>query len=670
MKKIIRLSVLSLLAYGMMVNRPGLALAEEYPYIAPSYEMYGGFNLISPDDDHRSSFGSDSLAAATNSRRSGTMRAIEFEPDHSSLLLGGKVEAFPLPQRFYLNAEIEGIDDWLGEVRHAYKDLWQFRMLGRRFVHNLDNITLFDLDASTTRNEVSRLDLGEEYGFTIDIDQVKMRLKTPNFPLHFYTEAELVRREGDRQQLFRGFSGASTARVSKEMDVDNSTKELTVGANSHLGWIEADFSHSWQDFDSDVQDFYAYQAADVRAAGNYVHNQLPELQANKNTLKVHTTQTGQVFASATLMDVNRKNEIDGQSDVEAERRLAHADLMWTPRGNLTVGTKFRHRENSSSGPETIASPYDGSAISTPQGVDGDSNNYTAFVRYSPKNRLTLKGQYSIERMEREQQSAIDWARAEGKDTDTLELGAAWRPRHDLKLNTKYIYKDVDVDRGDVAFIFNNDPEKSQQLTADVTFVPTVKTNFLVSALLKKDTADNMEALDGFFSPGVVSAGNKAKDYDALWQRYLASGTHVCTERFSVTATYVYSIIDTDRDIAIGSDIIDQGYNNQQAYHTFTLSNSFQATEKLNLEAMLDYTISTGDYSLSEAEVPAGALSIADISMTDTKEFGVRLDGEYQLKQGWRAGVVLRYVGIVDKSFDNPADGDMYGALLKMTKVFQ
>jgi len=677
MKKVIRLSVLSLLAYGMVGNSLGRA-AEEYPNIEPSYEMYGGYSLLNTSDDPNSSFGGDSLAAATNRLRSGTKKAIEFEPDENSFLLGGKIESFPLPQRLYLNAEINGTSDWFGELRHAYKDLWQVRMLSRRFVHNLDNIALFDLDIDPTLNQVSRLDLDKEYGFTIDIDQLKMRLKTPNFPMHFYAEGEFVRRNGNKQQLFRGFSdsGLSTARVSKEMDVNQDTKELTVGANSHLGWFEADLSHSWQNFDSGIEDFYHYQAADTRAEGDYVHNTLPELQATKNTLKVHTTQTGQVFASATLMETDRKNVTSDQYEVEAERRLAHADLMWTPRANLTIGTKFRHRENSNSGPGSIDSPYDGTPIEIANGVGSDTNKYLAFVRYSPITKLSLKGQYSIERMERSQQSAIEYSQAEEKDTDTLELGAAWRPRHDLKLNAKYIYKDVDVDRGAVDFIFNNDPQKSHQLTADATYTPNVKTSFLVSALLKKDTADNLEMLDDSFSPWIGTVGNKAKDYDALWQRYLASATHVCSERFSMTATYVYSIVDTDRDLAIGSDIIDRGYNNQQAYHTFSLSNSFQATEKLNLEAMVDYTIATGDYSLSAPDLvdpligPGSTLSIADISMTDSKELGLRLDGEYKLQQGWKAGVVLRYVNVIDKSFDNPSDGDMYGALLKVTKVFQ
>ncbi len=276
-------------------------------------------------------------------------------------------------------------------------------------------------------------------------------------------------------------------------------------------------------------------------------------------------------------------------------------------------------------------------------------------------------------MTRHDNSAQQWFLAEGKDTDTAEVGAAWRARHDLRVNAKYTHKDVDVERGDVPFIFNNEPERTHQLTADVTYFPTARTNVLVSALVKDDTADNLESLETFFAPfqPVTVAGERAKDYDALWQRYMASVSHACSERVSTTFTYLYSVTDTDRDMGIGFNVIDEDYSSRLAYHTISLSNSFQATDRLNLEALLDYTVSAGDYSLDDPNLDVGSsLSIDEISRTDTEEFGVRLDGEYQLQQGWKAGVVMRYVSIIDKSFDNPADGELYGALFKMTKVFQ
>lgn len=697
MKKLLRLSILSLLTYGMMTNSSGWA--EDYPNIEPSLEMFGGFSLIDASSDPRASFASDYYVPSTsypasNTRhlRSGTRKAIEYQSEDNSLLVGGSVEAFPFPQRFYLDVNIEGDDSWLGEVRHAYKDLFQMRVLSRRFVHNLDNLTIYDPNPTASSNDVSRLDIGTEYGETIDIDQFKLRLKTPNFPFHLYTEGEMVRRNGNRQQLFWGNTAGVSTRVSKAMDVDQETKEVTLGANSHLRWLEADISHSWQTFDSDVNDLAHYNlytptagdAADgipSRAAGDYLHNKLPELKSNKNTLKVHTTQTGQVFASATLMDIDRKNETSDLYEIEAKRRLAYSDLMWTPRGNLSLGTKYRHRENSGSAPETIASPYNGASRPIDSPVGGDTNAYTAFVRYAPISKLTLKGQYIIERMERDQAAAITYSLAEQKDTDTLEMGAAWRARRDLKVNAKYIYKDVDVDKGEVANIFNMDPEKSNQYSADVTYFPTAQTTILASAFFKQDKASNLQTLkeatvggiDGLYPP----ITKDTMDYDAAWQRYLLSATHACTSRFSVTGSYAYSILDTDRDFAtsrtlttLAAPTFDAGYNNKQTYHNFALSSSFQATDKLDFEALLDYTIANADYNLTQANYNNLGLPLGDLSMVDSKQLGLRLASDYKLGQGWKAGVILRYVNLIDKSFDNPADADMYGALLKFTKVFK
>ena len=116
MRKLIRLSILSVLTYGMMANTTGWA--EDYPNIEPHLEMFGGFSLIDASGDPRDSFGSDgyqpaSILPTSNTRhlRSGTSRAFEYQSEDNALVVGGKVEAFPFPQRFYLDVDVEGTDD-------------------------------------------------------------------------------------------------------------------------------------------------------------------------------------------------------------------------------------------------------------------------------------------------------------------------------------------------------------------------------------------------------------------------------------------------------------------------------------------------------------------------------------------------------------------------------
>lgn len=677
-------SLLGVFAWSLIFGPACPVAAEEYPKLPPEVSMFAGYRLVDVSDWPLSSFGSDSpsasYAGSTNGLRAGTRRASEYESERSSMIIGGRVEAWPLPQRFFLDADVEGEDHWFGELRHSYTDVYQLRVLSRRFVHNLDNLALYDLSPAANATEVSRLDPGTEYRVGIDIDQFRLRLKTPNFPLHLYTEGEVFRRDGEKQQLFMGgFVANAPVRVSKAMPVDQETTTVTMGANSHLRWLEIDLSHSWQQFDSEVADRYHYLASSVRPAGDYVHNALPALKTAKNTLKVHTTQTGKVIASATVSGITRTNETSDVYEIEAKRQLGHTDLLWTPLANLALGTKYRRQQSSGSGPGAIASPWNGAALPIKAGAEGEAETYAAFVRYSPFRRVTLKGQYSIEHRERNLASAIDWHLAEAKDINTLDAGLSWRPRHEARVRLNYRVSDADVDPGLVPEVFNNDPERTHQLTADLSYSPQAATTILIAALLKDESADTLSSLyhdfsivnpDLAFAP-VSAAGVEASDYDAFWQRYLASITHACTEQLSVTGSYVYSSMDTDRGFSAmeGVAIVDTGYRNSQGYHSFSLSASWQATERLSLTPTVDYTIATGDYSLTDSTLNQW-LPLGEMAMVDTKELGLRLDGSYDLGQGWKAGVVVRYVELIDKSFDNPAQGDAYGALCKMTKVFK
>lgn len=674
-----RHSFSGLLVWILIFVSAGFVAAEEYPSIPPDMYMFTGFGLNSLSDRPLSSFGSDSpyssYAGSTNGLRSGTRRGAEFDVDTNSMIVGGRVEAFPLPQRFYLDVNVEGDEHWFGELRHSYTDVYQVRFLSRRFVHNLDNIALYDLNPATNVSEVSRHDLGSEYSLGIDIDQFRLRLKTPDFPFHLYTEGEVFRLNGERQQLFLGYSGASQARVSKAMDVDQQTTSLTLGANSHLRWLEVDISHSWQQFDSEVADRYHYLASGKRSEGDYTHNSLPALKTSKNTLKLHTTQTGKIVASATLADISRTNETSDRYTIEAEKRLGYTDLLWTPLVNLALGTKYRRQENSGSGPGTIISPWNGEALAIKSGVEGAAETYAAFVRYRPIRTVTLNGQYSIEHRERDLDSALAWHLAEEKNINTFDAGASWRPLHQARIRVNYRLSSSEVEPGLVPEIFNNDPERTHQVTADVSYSPRAATMILLSVLLKDDTANNLSSLYHDFAAQefvpVSDGGVEANNYDAFWQRYLASVTHAWTERFSVTGSYVYSLMDSERGISVleGVPIVDAGYNNTQGYHSLSLSSSWQATERFSLDSMIDYTIAFGDYSLTSGTLNQ-FLSLGDMAMTDIKELGLRFDGGYDLGQGWKAGVVFRYVTFIDKSFDNPAKSHMYGALLKMTKVFK
>ena len=59
-----------------------------------------------------------------------------------------------------------------------------------------------------------------------------------------------VDREGSVQQRFLRELTGGLAKVSQSRDIDWNTKEDRVGANSHLGPLEVDFSHTEKKFEA------------------------------------------------------------------------------------------------------------------------------------------------------------------------------------------------------------------------------------------------------------------------------------------------------------------------------------------------------------------------------------------------------------------------------------
>jgi hypothetical protein len=57
---------------------------------------------------------------------------------------------FSFPHRFHLELDIKNRKDYFGDISYAYEDIILFRGINRTLFHNLDNISLVDLDPATT----------------------------------------------------------------------------------------------------------------------------------------------------------------------------------------------------------------------------------------------------------------------------------------------------------------------------------------------------------------------------------------------------------------------------------------------------------------------------------------------------------------------------------------
>ena len=651
------------------------------------FEVWAGGYLAETDTSKNTSLAEEhSLPEAAG--RVGATKAWEFYSPDSSPSGGFLYKDAPLPNRLHLEFDFYNDNDWYGDLRHSYKDYWQIRILPRRFYHNLDNQTLFDFSpaqAATTEVEINDQGI-DDYGLRIDIDTYRIRLKMPDFPWHVYSDGEIVKRKGKRQSRFLGgfayfldpAGDNGRVRVSEAQDVDQRKQEFSFGTNAHLGVIEIDASHTIRKFDSDIAEpTYAYDIDLIGGTQTSVHNVIPETEATTNTVKIHSSHTGRIFGTATYSELEKTNE---DSKAEAENTLGYGALHWLPVPYFSLTAKYRYRKNEAFAPSTVnafVAVTDGNfppsfipgfnLFQVQPGVESQTDTGIISMRYSliPKTNLLL--QYTHKIKDVEEQSAIDWSRPQKTRTDTYEAKATCWAIPKVRFTARLKHSSIGTEFG-THDVVNNDPERTDSGDLAITWVITPKIMAFVNAYAAMEETDENRLSGGITDANVA---------EALQEQYLASITYNVNEKFSVTPSYTYMSRKQDRDMVwedgAGAHVVDHGYSNQELAHNVALNMMFIPVENLNMNAVIDYTLTDGSYdpttpySLGLADDPIDTWEIARFSNSKTRELNLRLDSDYDFGHGWGVGVALRYTEWEDESVDNPADGTFIGGLLKLSK---
>jgi hypothetical protein len=618
-----------------------------------------------------------SPALVDTTSRQGTLKASEFYSLDSSASGGMLLKGAPLPNRYHLEFDYYNDNDWFGDLRYSFRDNLLIRILPRRFFHNLDNVRVYDFAPAVGGafgNDVEVTDaVVDDYGLRIDIDEYRVRLKTPNFPLHVYSDGEIVRRKGKQQLLFMGgnayFSdGRGRVRVSEAREIDQEKQEVAIGTNAHLGPIEVDFAHRNRKFDSDADaPIYAYDF------GISTHNVTPELKAETNTVKVHTSHTGRLFASATYSEISKTNET---SQAEAENAMGYGEVVWLPAAYLAFTAKYRNQKNEATAPATVDAlgqiapgVYGIRTYTVHPGVESTTDTGSLRMRYSLIPSSNLSVQYTRQIKKVEDESAMNWARPPEQSRNIYELGFTNWAIPKVRISGKYRRTRIKTEFGNEALIepVNNDPNKIDMGNLGLTWLISPRVTLFVNAnVTKEDTTANRQ----------FSGVTDAETADALHENYLASLSFAISENFIITPTYTYMSFSQDRELVwtntVPETVVDSDYTNKQKAQNFALNFMLLATKRLTFNGAIDYTKTDGTYeptSLIAIPFAFNAAEIAQFSATETNEFNVRLDSAVDLGRGWGLGLDLRYTDWRDDSFDNPSDGTFAGGLVKVTKLF-
>lgn len=590
---------------------------------------------------------------------SGSERAGEFKYLHNSISLGSELRVFSFPHRFHLDMDVENRKDYFGDISYAYEDLVLFRGINRTLFHNLENIRLTGVTVPSYGVDVR--DRDKKYGVKVGMSSIFLRFKTHDFPFHVYIDGSLREREGIQQQRSLMGSGSfnNMIRTSQSRDIDWKTKNLNLGANSHLGPVEVDISHCEKRFDAggDKVLFDNYASSAYRAAGQYPHNLVPDLKGSSDTLKLHTSFTGSLVASATLSRTDRENK---DSRAKADYFTGAGELTWIESPRLVFFLRYRHREADIDNPDSVTltdrtNPANAYTYKVERSISSITDGVSGIMRYRPLSGLTLKAEYSYEDIRRK--VAAEWGIPGSTQKNIALLSADIRLVKGVNVKARYTHK-YNIDPA-----YNIEPENSDEGSISFSWVPRPGLNALFSYSALKEKRDNLHFTDT----------DAAENRDTKKNRLLGSVTFLALKDLSLTAGYSYLQNKTEQDIEYhdltGGAHIDPLVPYKDTSHNYFFDMNYIPRNNISLNAGVAHTLSSGAFHPSDINL-VQPVSVASLSELKTRETVYTIAWEYRFKGGFASGIQYRYSNfndVLDNPYDDLDDGKAQLVLLTFSK---
>jgi hypothetical protein len=550
-------------------------------------------------------------------RQSGNPIAGEYDYLKSGAAGAFNMEWDPLPQRFVLDSYYLNDKDYFAEADYSYKDIFVLNGYTRSLFHNLNHYVPGPDDAATSTPSFTDLNPSDAYGIENRLSRGFLRLKTPDFPFHLYADTRAIDRSGIVQQRF--LSGEELNLVSQSRKIDWDTTEYRVGVNSHLGPVEADYSHTDKKFEvSGEKVLY-----DTATGASVPHNLVPDLKSASDTVKLHTTYSGKLVLAGTFTDGDKKNEDSG---AKVAFTNTAGDVMFMPVTSLIVTVKYRRYDLDVTNPETT-SQVNASGVSTVDVRDSISSVrdvVSSTVRYRAADRLTFKAEYITDQTDRDRGAlgstiAVSsgtesnyWVLPESTTKNTARAGFYYRVMNKMTLRGDYSYVKVDNPA------YDTDPDTSNNARASLSWMPTQKLSTMLSYGAVREKRDELSAPSG--------GGRREASRD----QGLASATLLIGKRSSLTASYAYYKNKVEQTITLedgsGAFDLESGVPYSDVAHTGLLSFTVAPLDGMNFTASVNRSYLRGSYELTGSNTD-GISELSELKATDTL-YGASLETQH------------------------------------------
>jgi len=606
------------------------------------------------------------------------LKTAEFSYPHSSLSFGLNLLSCPLPWRYHVNTEFISKRDFYTDAGFAYKDLVLFRNILVGVRHNLDHYeNIADLEnifSSSPESGLTAQDDNPQDKYHIDFTSniLSLRLKAKDFPFHVFTKHRYVEREGRIQQRYLvGYFGNLNIN-SETRDIKWKSNAVKLGANSHLGPIEVEYDYDTAQFDSRhnrilYANYPEGPATAPRPADTYPHNVIPDTESSAHTIKMHSSYTGGIVASATLSSLSRKNNY---SSTESETLKGAFDFSWIPDPIFGLFFKFRHTDVNLDTPDTVTLRGMSNTLNYPvrQGISFDKEIFSLSSRYKPLKRLSLFAEYKFSHLSRE--NTAEWELPSSQiDTHTVELKAHARPLDKVTLKALYEYKNYDKSS------YNITPDNSNRFKLSTTYIPLPWLNiYLEYGLYLTDLNPLRYLINTDPVPKIMAdRGERNGQQDQI----LASLTTTISPKLSMTFSWFYQRWDLEQDLtyALWSSTgggafppyTDYGVPYTDKANSFMIGLQWLPRDDVTVAFDISHTIAEGTTGY-KAIVGGTDLAFSSYSSMKSEETGINLDLTKKFARKWEVGL-RSYFNIYNDRDTDRLDGNVFTTTFAIKRYF-
>jgi len=623
------------------------AVKYKFPEIEPEAALFAGYRFI---------------------EHGGSGRALEYEYRENHPVFGGDWRSFKYPNMMHFDLDFKNNKDYEADLRYSFKSMVNVRWFNSTLYHNLDNIQLVDLDPTSGSYHVDNRNIDEDFGVKVAFNTVDLRLKPFDYPFHVYFHGFQRRRSGEQQQ--RSLQGNAyhnnIVRTTQSRDVDWRTQDFVVGSNIHLGVIETDISHRERRFDVDGQeqlfDYYEAQPGPTgRTAGTYPHNLIPQLESSSNKIKLHTSLTGKLVASASF---TKKDGLNRDGGASTDILHGTGAVTYMPLTNLSFFAKYAHRELDNMNPSEVSITATDTGIKKTYtnlrpSMSSKSDTVSITGKYKPIPKVTLRAKYYHKQKERDNTELWHLADEVSRKNE-LTFHASTRLIKNTEIKADYTHGWVSDP------LYNVEPDRSDRGSISLSWIPTYRMNFLVSYRRAQEERSGLGYVDT----------EEPESRETSSDNGFASGTFQMADNLSLTASYAYMrykiIQDIENHNDAGAVFTDFNVPWEERTQVYSASLNYVPIQSVRLLAEINHTESHSEFdpNLPNLTMP---VSLTTFSKQKIRETDYRVSGDFDCISNGSCVIEFQYSNfddVIDNVHDDNDDGNAYIVYVKFMKRWE